>query len=404
MRRIFHIDMNSFFASCEEANNPELAGKKIAVAGDPAHRSGIILAASYPAKAMGVKTTMPIFKALQACPDLIVLEPHFELYHEKSEEFMNILSEYAPVIEQASIDEAYIDLTGTEHMYPDYVKLAEEIQNRILNETGLKCSIGISENKLLAKMGSDYKKPLGITEIYIEDVEEKLWPLPVGDLFGVGKKTEEYLSQIGVFTIGDLAKFDLETLKKHFGDKGATWLRNSANGLEFSPVLPNDAYETKSNGAEHTFDHDTDDLEEIKGAMFWETERIASSLRDLHVKSKTVCLKIKFEDFTNITRNLTIHKPIQLQKDIYEYACKILEDNYDKSKKIRLIGVSCTNFEDEDEEVSQLSLFDDEDEETEEVNEKIDKIEHVSDLLKDKFGDTILVKGNILKNKGKYDE
>ncbi|MCQ2749098.1 MAG: hypothetical protein MJ246_03720 [Clostridia bacterium] len=122
------------------------------------------------------------------------------------------------------------------------------------------------------------------------------------------------------------------------------------------------------------------------------------------MKSKTVCLKIKFEDFTNITRNLTIHKPIQLQKDIYEYACKILEDNYDKSKKIRLIGVSCTNFEDEDEEVSQLSLFDDEDEETEEVNEKIDKIEHVSDLLKDKFGDTILVKGNILKNKGKYDE
>lgn len=403
MRRIFHIDMNSFFASCEIARNPELKDKHIAVCGDPKKRSGMVLAASYSAKAFGIKTTMPIWKAVKLCPDLIILPCDFHLYSSYSHKMIELISEYAPVIEQASIDEAYIDLTGTENMYPDLYKLAEEIQGRILNELGLKCSIGISENKLLAKMGSDYKKPLGITEIYLKDVPDKLWHLNVGDLLFIGKKTEEALKQIGIYSIGDLAKYDMETLKKIFGEKSAIRMIESANGIDDSEVLPNDMWEAKSNGAERTFEKDIDDMNVLKNELFKMSERIAKNLREMDKKSRTICLKIKYENFESITRNMTLPKPICISNDIYEAACDLLEKNWDHDYKIRLIGVSATNFigEEDEDDFSQISLFDmKEDTVTAEKKDKLNKLDNISDLLRNKYGDNIVVRAKtIIKNK-----
>lgn len=404
MRRIFHVDMNSFFASCESARNPELKNKNIAVAGDPKERHGIILAASYSAKAFGIKTTMPIWKAQKLCPDLIILPVDFELYHYYSSKVMDIFRDYAPVIEQASIDEAYLDLTGTEKIYPDLIELAHTIQDRILKELDLSCSIGISENKLLAKMGSDFKKPLGITTIFENEVKEKIWPLDVGELFLVGKSTTETLKQIGIYTIKDLANFDYDTLANYFGEKGARRLIDNANGLDDSEVVPNEEIDIKSNGAEKTFKEDVSDEEILKDALFEFSERIAKNLRELDKKAKTIVLKIKFNDFTSITRNVTINKATNLSNTIYETGCDLLFKNWDKENPIRLIGLSATNFK-EDDEFDQMTLFEsDVNEDIEIKNEKLNKLESVSDLLREKFGDNIVVKAKLIKNKGEDDE
>ena len=402
MRRIFHIDMNSFFASCEQARNPELKGKNIAVAGDPEKRHGIILAASYSAKAFGIKTTMPVWKAEKLCPDLILLPCDFELYKSYSHRVMDIFREYAPVIEQASIDEAYLDFTGTEKIYPDVLELAHTIQDRIKNELDLCCSVGISENKLLAKMASDYKKPLGITEIYTKDVERMLWPMDVREMFMIGKSTAESLKSIGIYTIGDLAKFDYDTLAKHFGDKGASRLMDSANGLDDGEVIPNEEIEMKSNGAEKTFAEDIDDDKILKDTLFEFSERISKNLREYDKKAKTVVLKIKFSDFTSITRNITMNKATDISNTIYEYGCMLLDKNWDKENKIRLIGLSCTNFK-EDDEFDQMTLFENDTNEIDDKDERISKLESVSDLLREKFGDNIVVKAKSIK-KDKEDD
>ncbi|MCQ2979019.1 MAG: DNA polymerase IV [Clostridia bacterium] len=410
MRRIFHVDMNSFFASCEVARNNDLKDKHIAVAGDPSARHGIILAASYSAKAYGIKTTMPIWKALKLCPDLIVLPVDFELYREYSYKFMEILREYAPVIEQASIDEAFLDLTGTEKLYPDLYDLAKLIQDRILNELGLSCSIGISENRLLAKMGSDFKKPLGITQLYIEDVKEKMWPLDVGDLLFVGKSTTESLKSIGIYTIGDLANYDEENLANYFGEKGARRLIESANGIDDSEVIPNEEIEVKSNGAEKTFSQDIDDIDILKNELFEFSIRIAKNLRELNKKSKTIVLKIKYDNFVSITRNFTLNKATDSQNEIYENGCMLLDNNWDSEKKVRLIGLSCTNFSEEENDIEQLTLFENaeediEKEEQKEIkNEKYKKLDMLMDKLEDKFGNQVLMKAKSLKNKGDNNE
>ena len=399
-RRIFHVDMNSFFASCEEASNPNLKGKNVAVAGDPKKRHGIILAANYSAKAYGVKTTMPIWKALNLCPNLIILPSNMELYRDYSNKMIKILSEYAPVVEQASIDEAFLDFTGTDEIYGDFFKLALKIQTRILEELGLKCSIGISENKLLAKMASDYKKPLGITEIYIKDVEEKIWNLDVGELFLVGKSTSEALKKIGIYKIGDLAKYDFNTLKIYLGEKSARRLIDNANGLDDSEVIPNSEYEMKSNGAEITFSEDIKDIEILKNALFEFSERIAKNLRDADKKAKTIVLKIKYENFTLITRNITISNPTNLSNVIYENAVYLLDKNYNREYKVRLIGLYCTNFVNLNEDFMQLSLFDSKEEkEDKKVKDKLKKLDQVSDLLRDKYGEEIVLRAKSLNNR-----
>ncbi len=387
MKRVMHVDMNSFFASCEQAENVELVGKKIAVAGDPKKRHGIILAASYEAKRVGVKTTMSIWRAMEICKDLIVIPCHHHLYYEYSTKVMSILREYTPVLEQTSVDEAYLDLNQTEVIYPDLLKLAKEIQDRILNELGLPCSIGISENKLLAKMASEYKKPLGITEIYREDMERTLYPKSVSEMYGIGKSTEKFLKSIGVFTIGELAKYDGEVLKLYLGEKAAEYLIRACNGIDDSEVVPSDEVDAKSMGNEQTFSRDIKSLKVIKQKLLELSDKVSYRLRSAHKKAKTVCVKIKYANFVVVTRSKTIQDYTNLTDTIYEVAAELVSYNLSTLTPIRLLGVSCATLIDEKEQYTQLSL---EQDPRKEMLEKKEKIEKKLDILKNKYGEGII--------------
>ncbi|HAS91253.1 MAG TPA: DNA polymerase IV, partial [Clostridiales bacterium] len=237
-RVIFLVDMNAFYISCEKTRHPEIEGKPAAVAGDPVNRTGIILTANYEARKYGVKTTMILREAFRLCPDLIIIPPDHRFYEKKSQEVMQILSSYTPIVEQNSIDEAWLDMTGCERLFGQPLESARSIMDRIKNELNLWCSIGISENKFLAKMASEMKKPLGITELWKKDIEEKLWPLPVDYMYGVGKQTAKKLNSMGIYTIKDLALTKREDIYHKLGKIGVE-LVLLANGKDDTPVNVN---------------------------------------------------------------------------------------------------------------------------------------------------------------------
>ena len=352
-RQIMHIDMNSFYASCEQAANPELRNVPLIVGGDPEKRKGIVLAASYDAKRYGVKTTMTLNEAARLCPDAVFIRANHELYEEMSEQVMQIFAEYAPVMEQLSIDEAFLDMTGTEQLYGDLKQLARKIQNRIMDELMLPCSVGISSNKLLAKMASDFKKPMGITTIYPDDIKEMIWPLKVSELFGVGKKTAMKLNQLGIRTIGELAKTDIGVLSGLLGEGTAMMLHNYANGIDPSPVVSS-RDEIKSIGHEMTYPEDLTRIEDILRELLVLVDKTAYRLRQKGQKGKTISIKIKFNDFTLITRAHTISEVTDSADCIYQVA-KELVTSCKIAKPIRLLGVTVSNFEDDS--IKQLSLF-----------------------------------------------
>jgi len=352
-RQIMHIDMNSFYASCEQAANPELRNVPLIVGGDPEKRKGIVLAASYDAKRYGVKTTMTLNEAARLCPDAVFIRANHELYEEMSEQVMQIFAEYAPVMEQLSIDEAFLDMTGTEQLYGDLKQLARKIQNRIMDELMLPCSVGISSNKLLAKMASDFKKPMGITTIYPDDIKKMIWPLKVSELFGVGKKTAMKLNQLGIRTIGELAKTDIGVLSGLLGEGTAMMLHNYANGIDPSPVVSS-RDEIKSIGHEMTYPEDLTRIEDILRELLVLVDKTAYRLRQKGQKGKTISIKIKFNDFTLITRAHTISEVTDSADCIYQVA-KELVTSCKIAKPIRLLGVTVSNFEDDS--IKQLSLF-----------------------------------------------
>ncbi|MCG6535899.1 MAG: DNA polymerase IV, partial [Syntrophales bacterium LBB04] len=233
---IFLVDMNAFFISCEMTRNDPLVGRPAAVAGDPKKRTGIILAANYEARACGVRTAMVLHEALKLCPGMALVPPDHLFYEQKSKEVMDLLSNYTPVLEQNSIDEAWLDMTGCEGLFGKPVEAAKRIMEDVRNNLGLWCSIGIAANKLLAKMAAEMKKPLGITELWENDIPTKLWPLPVKDLYGIGGKTAEKLNRMGIRTIGQLAMFDINFIIKAFG-KGGRDIYLHAKGIDNAPVI-----------------------------------------------------------------------------------------------------------------------------------------------------------------------
>lgn len=354
-RVIFLVDMNAFFISCEATRNPDLRGKPAAVAGDPKYRSGIILAANYEARAFGVKTTMVIHEALKLCPHLVLVPPDHTFYEEKSREVMNLLAGYTPVIEQGSIDEAWLDMTGCECLFGEPRACAGRIMAQIHDELGLYCSIGVSGNKFLAKMASDFRKPQGITELWEKDVPEKLWPLPVGNMYGIGKKTAETLNRLGIRTIGDLAAADLPYLSGRLG-KWAVELHNRANGLDDTPVTPHVADEMKSIGRSTTLPRDITDVEDAKKVIMELSEDVGRSARHHNKKGRTVQITLKYNDFKTITRQTTIC-PTWLSKDIMAAGFELLEANWNHKRAVRLLGISITGFDD-DINLDQISLFD----------------------------------------------
>ena len=386
---IFLVDMNAFFISCEMTRNQSLVGKPAAVAGDPSKRTGIILAANYEARKYGVKTAMVLHEALKLCPEMQLVPPDHSFYQQKSSEVMELLSNFTPLVEENSIDEAWLDMTGTEGLFGNPKVSAELIMNSIKDKLGLWCSIGIAENKFLAKMASDMKKPLGITELWREDIPHKLWLLPVRAMYGIGAKTAVKLNSIGIQTIGDLACFDRDYLFKTFGKVGLEYFE-LANGVDNSSVTKVSIDDIKSIGRSTTLTADTLDLNTLSLVLMELAEDIGMTARKNNKKGRTLQLTLKYSDFEVITRQTTINATY-FTKDIYMASVKLLEKNLRGPKAVRLIGISLSGFE-ENPDMEQLSLF-----EAELLDKKSEQIDNVMDIIRYKYGTQKIGRAALLK-------
>lgn len=354
VRIILHIDMNSFYASVEQKVHSEWKGKPLAVAGNPRERRGIIITCSYEARAFGVKTTMTVGEAKRLCPELIVVPPNFELYREHSRAFFKLLSEYSELLEPVSIDEGYLDITEAAKSR-HALDIVTEIQNRLLHEVGLPCSIGVAPNKFLAKTASDMKKPLGITVLRKRDIEQVLWPRDVIDMHGVGKKTAEKMYEQGIQTIGDLAKANTLEMKMLFGVNGERLVKK-ANGVDERKVDPESIYDTKSVGNSTTLPRDEVEYYELKKTFEMLSEKVANRLSAKELVGSTIIIYIRDHQWHNSTRSKSLPDPINKKEKIFEIAWSMFLEHWDETP-VRLLGVTVSNVVDEKTVTQQLNLF-----------------------------------------------
>lgn len=353
-RVYFHIDLNAFFANAEILLDPSLKGKPLVVSGHT--RRSVVSTASYEARKFGIHSAMPITEAEKLCRDLIIVSGHYSWYHELSEQFMNIIRSYTRDIEQASIDECYADMTEVIMKYPKPLDLAWDLQQRILRETGLSCSIGIGPNMFLAKMASDMKKPMGITVLRIRDVPEKMWPLPISEMRGVGKKTVPLLEEIGIHTIRDLAVFsDMNTLKPIFGRNTEEVIRR-ANGYDDRQMVME--WDSKSMGVSETLLEDIVDYDEIRGLFRTLSRKLAQRLHDSSKAGYSVSIRICYYDFRNTNRTLRVQTPVWKADDLFVNAMTLFDENWDEGEAVRLLGLSVSDFAGEKYLASQIGLFD----------------------------------------------
>lgn len=379
---IFHIDINAFYASVEANLDSSLINKSIAVAhNDPLHR-GIILSPNYNARNKGVKTTMSVKEAKLLVNDLIIVEPKMAKYKEYSNKFVEYLKSITEQVEVASIDEAYMDVSDLyTKVHP--IDLAKIIQSTLFKKFGLPTSIGIATNKFLAKMGSDFKKPMGITIIRKREIDKLLWPLPIGRMYGVGKKTKEKLEKLNINTIGDLANYkDLEELKSILGELSSKSLYNRANGID-DAIVDKDAYsESKSISVSHTFDNNIFDPLIITNTLKILSNTLENRMHKENKKALTIGLTLKFTNFRQISRSVAIDSGIYKGRDIYYNLEEVFNDNFNMGDNIRLVGVFATRLVDLDDEVKQLSIFDNMDVANKEVG-----INKLLNSLKSEFGE-----------------
>ena len=364
-RTIFLVDMNAFFISCEMTRNSALRGVAAAVAGDPARRTGIILAANYEARAKGVRTAMTLHEALKCCPEIALVPPDHAFYSEKSHEVMAIFDEFSPVVEQNSIDEAWLDMSGCEGLFGPPLESAQKIMQAIETRLGLWCSIGISENKFLAKMASEMKKPRGITELWPADVPAKLWPLPVQSMHGVGGKTASKLARLGIRTIGDLARLDSGFMVQLFGKAGID-LHNHANGIDESPVQSHRHEDAKSIGRATTLAEDVSDIAVARRILLELSGEVGYRARRQGSKGHTVQITLKYTDFKVVTRQAAVEATWSTEA-IYQAGCTLLEQNWDPRRPVRLLGITLAGLSQANQGQApsqqtglpqQLSLFD----------------------------------------------
>jgi DNA polymerase-4 len=401
MRKVvFLVDMNAFFISCERTRHAELRGRPAAVAGDPQRRTGIILAANYEARAFGVKTTMLVHEALRLCPDLALVPPDHDFYAQKSREVMQLLRQFTPVVEPNSIDEAWLDMTGCEKLSGTPLEAAQSIMQTIRENLDLWCSIGISDNKFLAKMASEMKKPQGITELWPEDVPGKLWPLPVGAMYGVGQKTAEKLKRLGVATIGDLARLNQDFLLERFGKSGLDLYRH-AHGLDDAPVLATDDDTVQSIGRSTTLSENVSDLGKAKRILLELSDEVAATARRQNLKGQVVQITLKHTDFKLITRQ-TMVPATNLSQEVYLAGSALLTKNWDPGKPVRLIGISLGHFQ-KHEDNRQLTLFDqidgNQDNQALEHVPQTGKVDQAVDSIRERFGQNSITRASLLKRK-----
>ncbi|WP_026092479.1 DNA polymerase IV [Calidifontibacillus oryziterrae] len=383
-RVILHVDMNSFYASVEMAYNPELKGKPLAIAGNPEERRGIIVTCSYEARAKGVKTTMPLWEAKRLCPEIIVMRPDFAKYRKASLAMFQILAQYSTLVQPVSIDEGYMDITDSKALGTP-IEIAEKIQTQILAELDLPCSIGIAPNKFLAKTASDMKKPLGITILRKRDVPDILWPLKVENMHGIGKRTAEKLNQIGIITIGELAKADEYQLKQLLGINGIR-LKERANGIDPRPVDPDAVSDFKSIGNSTTLPEDTTDEQEIKSVLERLAESVEKRMRRQQMVTWNVQITIRYYNRLTVTRSRKLKSAIFTKDDLLKAAWQLFVKHWNE-QPIRLLGITAQDLEEKHDSTKQLNLF------TYEGDVRDEPLVSTIEKLRDKFGDHIIAKG-----------
>jgi DNA polymerase-4 len=381
---ILHIDMDAFYASVEQLDNPWLKGKCVIVGGTS--NRGVVSASSYEARKFGVRSAMPIFQARQKCPEGVFIPPRMERYKEVSKKIMAILREFSPQVEVVSIDEAYIDISGGQRLHGDPEMVAMDIKNKIKEKLGLTCSVGVAPGKFLAKVASDMDKPDGLTIIGPQQVNQFIETLAVQKVPGVGKKTFLQLESMGIKTLGDVKKFPEKMLLDRLGKFGQR-LIELASGRDHSTVTPWSPH--KSISSERTLGEDTDDKKLLYKYLLKQSEEIARQLRKSNVKAKTITLKLKHADFKQFTRSKTIDTPTQSSETIYRYAVRLLDD-YRLTQKIRLIGVGTSGFKSTDRPV-QLNLFD----RVKESDQTWEKVDRTVETITKKFGRDAIKRGTL---------
>jgi len=381
---ILHIDMDAFYASVEQLDNPWLKGKCVIVGGTS--NRGVVSASSYEARKFGVRSAMPIFQARQKCPDGVFVPPRMERYKEMSKKIMAILREFSPQVEVVSIDEAYMDISGGQRMLGDPERVAMDIKNEIKKNLSLTCSVGVAPGKFLAKVASDMDKPDGLTIIRPQQVHQFIENLPVQKVPGVGKKTIVQLESIGVKTLGDVKKFPDKILLDRLGKFGQRLIA-LASGQDHSAVTPWSPH--KSISSECTLGEDTLDKKLLHKHLLKQSEEVARQLRKAGFKAKTITIKLKHADFKQFTRSKTIDTPTRSSETIFRHAAGLL-DKYQLTQKIRLIGVGTSGFKSAGQPV-QLDLFD----RVKECDQTWEKVDRTVETITKKFGRDAIKRGTL---------
>ncbi len=385
-RVILHVDMDAFFASVEQREHPEFRGKPVIVGADPKEGKGrgVVSTCSYEARAFGVHSALPISTAYQRCPQGIYVRPNGKLYSQISKEMFQIFYEFTDAVEPLSIDEAFLDVTGSQKLFGSGPDIARLIKKRIREKEGITASVGVAPNKYLAKIASDLEKPDGLVVVPEDRILEFLFPLDIARLWGAGKHTQDKLRKLGINTIGDLARFPLNILNEKFGKMGKHFY-NLAHGIDNRPVKAGEGVKSVSN--EHTFSKDTADQDKLKQTLLYLSDKTGYRLRKKSLKGKTIHLKLRYGNFKTITRNKTLMSATDSTQRIFSIVESLFEQNYQSGRPVRLLGVGISGFMDS--ASNQLSLFD-------EQSEKSEKLDQVQDLLSNRFGRKIIARAESL--------
>lgn len=396
---IFHIDVNSAFLSwtaveqLKQGAEIDLRTIPSIIGGNQASRHGIVLAKSVPAKKYDIVTGEPVANALRKCPDLVMAPPNHKMYHEYSQRLMKFLSNYTPDIEQVSVDECYMDFTGIAHRYSSPVAAAFEIKDAVYKEFGFTVNIGISVNHLLAKMASDFEKPNKVHTLFPEEIQVKMWPLPVSDLYMAGRSSVEVLHKLEIRTIGELAEADPNLLELHLKSHGRT-LWEFANGIDGSKVI-RERVESKGIGNSTTLPKDVTTEEDAKKVLLFLAETVGGRVRKEGVKAKMVSVEIKYSTFQSVSHQKQLLKATNTDKAIYETACELFRELW-SGDPIRLLGIRTSKLVGET-EPEQMSIFDLQNtiEQENQENEKHQKLNKALDQIRKKYGEDAIVRGSL---------
>jgi len=382
VRTIFHVDMDAFFVSVEELFDPSLKGKPVVVGGQR-HERGVVSAASYAARKFGVHSAMPLRTAAKLCPQAIFVNGHPERYREYSVKVHEVLGHFSPMVEMASVDEAYLDMTGTERLHGRPLRSADLLHAEMKAATQLNCSIGIGTSRLVAKVSSAKAKPNGVLWVLPGQEAKFLAPLPVGDIPGVGKVMEQKLQAIGIVKVGDLARLEERDLEDRFGKWGLA-LAGKSRGEDAGGWFDNavgEHVEAKSISHEHTFNEDTSDGERLQSTLMRLSEMVGRRLRESEYFARTLQLKLRYKDFTTITRAHSLDQPTQADNQIYEQVRRLFFANWTPGAPVRLLGVQASNFESN---APQLDLLEGS------QQQRWHQALAAADRLRDKFGESAI--------------